>query len=224
MPTEEEKKAVAESLLDAWTKIVETSFEHFSSGAMYDVFDGLWLYAYCINPDLSHSRAVKTCLGEGLTIEQIRELLPDAATEFRDNAPNAVANEINALGILCLTEIVLKPTKGDKYKLVLEVTAPDTLNALRTTERVRAELTLNRGVVERRLINKGRLSQWSKDDLEPIIRRTLELLPKPRRTYDNVLSILKGIYGDDAPETGEALRKALERIGIDWKALKADIP
>jgi hypothetical protein len=221
MPTEEERRAVAERLVAALDEILKTEFERYSCGSMYDVFGGLWLYAYCVNSDLSGSWALQTCLQEKIPIEQIKELLPVAATEFHNHAPGAVSTAINELGTVCLTERVLNPAGGGQYVMALEVTAPD---ALEVKERVRAKLSLNRGIVERRLMDKGRLSQWSKADLEPIIRRTLELLPKPRRTYENAVSILKGIYGDNAPETGEALRKALERVGIDWKALKADTP
>ncbi|MCA1624995.1 MAG: hypothetical protein LC778_14585 [Acidobacteria bacterium] len=218
--TGEEKKAVAEKLLAAWQEVVRSSFENFSSGYMYDVFDGLWLYAYCVERDISESFAVRMCKDAKLTFEQIKKLLPDAATEFMKHAPGAVATAINELGTVCVTEIAINPVGGGKYMMALEVTAPD---AIDLNERVRAKLTLNRGIVERRLMDKGRLSQWRKDDLEPIIRRTLELLPKPRRTYNNAVSVLKGIYGDNAPDSGEALRKTLERAGIDWKRLKADI-
>lgn len=69
----------------------------------------------------------------------------------------------------------------------------------------------------------GQHSQWTKDELERVVRGVLAILPTPRsRTYDKVTKILKGLYGDRAPESGEALRKMLDRFGLDWKKLKPD--
>lgn len=67
----------------------------------------------------------------------------------------------------------------------------------------------------------GQHSQWTKDELERVVRGAIALLPNTRdRTYSRVAQILKDFYGDKAPKSGEALRKLLNRFGLDWKKLK----
>jgi len=221
MPTEEQKKAAGEKLLAAWKGVMGESASEFSCGFMYDAFDGLWLYAHCVNRELSDSLAFLMCRKAGLSLEEIKKLLPIAADAFLKHASGSVATAINEIGTVCVTEKAINPATGGQYMMALEVTAPD---AVDVNERVTAKLTLNRGIVERQLIEKGRFSQWAKNELEPIIQGALSLIKeKERRTYKNVLSILQGIYGDNAPESPEALRKILQRAGVDWKKIKADI-
>jgi len=69
-----------------------------------------------------------------------------------------------------------------------------------------------------------KFSQWEPDRIELEIGKAFAQLKKPRRTYENVLAILKSAHGKSAPETPEALRKVVERAGVNWKQLKADTP
>jgi hypothetical protein len=70
---------------------------------------------------------------------------------------------------------------------------------------------------------RGRPSGWNKENLANAIRAALTTLPRPKqRTLANVATILKDAYGKQAPESGESLRKMIERVGLDWKALKAE--
>lgn len=70
--------------------------------------------------------------------------------------------------------------------------------------------------------SRGQHSQWAKAELESVLQGAFAILPKPSHTYSEIATLLKNIYGDKAPESGEALRKLVTRIGIDWKQLKTD--
>jgi hypothetical protein len=67
------------------------------------------------------------------------------------------------------------------------------------------------------------LSQMEKADLKRVIKAAMTFLLPQHRTYAKVHPILRGLYGSNAPETHEALRKLLERAGLDWKELKAEV-
>ena len=71
---------------------------------------------------------------------------------------------------------------------------------------------------------RGRPSGWNKDNLASALRAALITLARPKeRTLANVAVILKDTYGKEAPESGESLRKLIDRIGLDWKSLKAEL-
>ncbi len=67
----------------------------------------------------------------------------------------------------------------------------------------------------------GPQAQWSNRALWRAVAQALKTLQKNEQTYANVTRILKEKYPDKAPETPEALRKMLDRLGIDWKSLKS---
>lgn len=73
-----------------------------------------------------------------------------------------------------------------------------------------------------RLPIKGQHSAWTTINLLFSVRRALDSLPKARRTLENVASKLKEYHPDIAPKNGEALRKLMERLEINWRDLKKE--
>jgi hypothetical protein len=68
---------------------------------------------------------------------------------------------------------------------------------------------------------RGRPSAWTKDTLTEAIVSALCNLPRPKdRTQEQVAELLKVSHGKQAPASGEALHELLDRLGMDWKALK----
>ncbi len=67
----------------------------------------------------------------------------------------------------------------------------------------------------------GPAAGWSNTELEREVAEILRELPEQQRTYTVAAEKLKQRYGSRAPDSGEALRKMLKRLQIDWAGLKA---
>jgi hypothetical protein len=69
-----------------------------------------------------------------------------------------------------------------------------------------------------------RRSAWTTLTLERVARgATLEVIQKGKKvTLENVADAIRRYYPATAPVSGEALRKMLDRFGVDWRMLKAD--
>jgi len=69
----------------------------------------------------------------------------------------------------------------------------------------------------------GRPTGWNKDNLTHAVRTALKALPSPKdRTLQKVAEKIKVTHDKKAPGTGDALRKLIDRIGLDWKSLKKE--
>ncbi len=68
---------------------------------------------------------------------------------------------------------------------------------------------------------KGQASKWSGVELSLAIKGVIQEHPKLPRTYAAIAKRLNVNYGDKAPATGEALRKLIQRYGLNWKTLKS---
>ncbi len=67
----------------------------------------------------------------------------------------------------------------------------------------------------------GPAAEWSNTELSKAVAEVLKELPERQRTYAGVAEKLKERHGSRAPESGEALRKMLKRLYINWTELKA---
>lgn len=67
----------------------------------------------------------------------------------------------------------------------------------------------------------GQHSPWTSEMITKATQGAVELLRQTgeRPTYDNINKVLKEHFGDRAPESGEALRKLLKRLGLNLKAM-----
>lgn len=185
--------------------------------AKSDDFGGLTLAAYIAPADLRGSFVARLCADLKLNPEVITETVRLAYTDFLKSAPEAIN--------IAITELSAVSAAGALERLGYKVetrivSAPELGHP--AGDRIALEVKSRGNLIERTVIDRGRLSQWKREDLEPVIQGALALLPRARRNYGNVLSILRGIYGDNAPDTPEALRKVIDRADIDWKKLKAD--
>jgi hypothetical protein len=69
----------------------------------------------------------------------------------------------------------------------------------------------------------GTRSKWTAITLSRAVREALSEIDQPsRHTLAGVAAKLKRAHGDKAPKTAEALRKLMDRLGVDWKTLKAE--
>ena len=72
-------------------------------------------------------------------------------------------------------------------------------------------------------VKPGRPSIWNKKNLAEDIRAVLNTIPRKKdQTLARVAKELKVMNPKHAPESGESLRKLIDRLGLDWKALKAE--
>ena len=96
------------------------------------------------------------------------------------------------------------------------------LDSIDMREQVKAHTRETTARVKRQLGVQatGPQAQWSNRALSRAVAQALRTLRKNEQTYANVTRILKEKYPDKAPETPEALRKMLDRLGINWKSLK----
>ncbi len=67
----------------------------------------------------------------------------------------------------------------------------------------------------------GTRSKWTAITISREVRSALvEIRPSRLRTLENVAEKLKAKHPDKAPKSGEALRKLLTRLKVDWQKLK----
>ncbi len=67
----------------------------------------------------------------------------------------------------------------------------------------------------------GTRSKWTAITLSRAVRTALaETRPSRLRTLESVAEVLKKKHPDKAPKSGEALRKLLARLKVDWRKLK----
>jgi hypothetical protein len=69
---------------------------------------------------------------------------------------------------------------------------------------------------------RGQRSKWTAAGLERAVRAALRSLPRKSRGLDEVAAALRETYPKQAPVSGPALGKMLERFGIDWMKIKTD--
>jgi len=96
------------------------------------------------------------------------------------------------------------PTLGSKRQII-------EAHVERTAERLKRAFQIT---------TKGKPSEWTPLELTRAIRGIMRGLPKSRRTYDTVAKKMQTVYGDKAPASGEALRKLVDRLELDWRSLK----
>jgi hypothetical protein len=66
-------------------------------------------------------------------------------------------------------------------------------------------------------------ARWTQAEIDRAVRLVFSSLKNEARTYERVAEILLEKYPDKAPTTGDALRKLLERLEINWKELKRTV-
>ncbi len=106
--------------------------------------------------------------------------------------------------IVNATLLEYDPTLGSKRQII-------EAHVARTTKRLKKifEITM-----------KGKPSEWTALKLKWAIKGIMKDLSNSRRTYKVVAEKMQIIYGDKAPASGEALRKLVERLELDWRSLK----
>jgi hypothetical protein len=68
---------------------------------------------------------------------------------------------------------------------------------------------------------KGRHSQWTPSELTIAVRSALDSIPEnEKKDYENVAFKLQKSHPDKAPKSGDALRKLMSRLDVNWKDLK----
>ncbi len=96
----------------------------------------------------------------------------------------------------------------------VDLNAQARIHAKQTATLVRQRLGLRKN---------GQRSLWSRFELARAVFDAMGAIPNhPDRTYEGVVEELKKRHPDKAPESADALRKMLKRMGLSWKRIKAD--
>ncbi len=126
-----------------------------------------------------------------------------------------ITQQLNAI---LAREAVL--TLNDVIHYALHSLEIDSTIDLREQAKIHSEQTRNNVLRQFEIQRAGRAPQWQRGELARAILTEMRALPKKERTYSRVASSLKQKYGAKAPDSGDGLRKMLERMRLNWSDLK----